>query len=232
MIATNRVEKANEKPEETKRGRTKKKKKIGENAQKIQNGGKEREKQGRWESAGTQATINPFSLGWVASHVFRCIRSSAEESLCTARMPGRETCTGTLQLQCGTAALHLARWRRRLCQPQRPESCVRAGDAFQRRRRDRGTRVSRTWKAGGGTKRERKVRRKKTGVERRIKRERKESHVVAGSRQRRHTQRKEKHPPIRLPLPPFFPFLFPLQPSRFAISLVPVGLLVRPSPFS
>lgn len=116
--------------------------------------------------------------------------------MCTARMPGRETCTGTLQLQCGTAALHLARWRRRLCQPQRPESCVRAGDAFQRRRRDRGTRVSRTWNAAGGTKRERKVRRKKTGVERRIKRERKESHVVAGSRQRRHTQRKEKHPPF------------------------------------
>lgn len=48
-------------------------KKIGENAQKIRNGGKEREKHSRWESAGTQATINPFSLGWVASHVFRCI---------------------------------------------------------------------------------------------------------------------------------------------------------------
>lgn len=94
---------------------------------------------------------------------------------------------------------------------------------FTATERQRNERVSRgPRKLWGGTRRERKVQRKKTDVESE-QRKRKESHVVAGSRQRRHAEERE----TLLHSSPFTPLFFPFL-SLFGLPLVSISLtLVR-----
>lgn len=122
---------------------------------------------------GAADTINPFPGS--KSHNFRLIRrrASARERRHERWIEG--SCTSTLQLQCGTAALHLPRWRRRLRQPQRPKNRA-SGRRFSTVDEDR---TSHGGDGGKGT--AVKVPKKKTDTET-GRGERKESHVVAGSR--------------------------------------------------
>lgn len=125
--------------------------------------------------------------------MFSGINSSGaapRKSVCTARMHRRETCTGTLQLQCGTAALHLATVASEALPAAEAWKLCASGMCFSQRQRDRGTRIMRPEETMRRDEEGEKVQRKKTDVERE-QRKRKESHVVAGSRQRRHAEERE-----------------------------------------
>lgn len=79
--------------------------------------------------------------------MFSGINSSGaapRKSVCTARMHRRETCTGTLQLQCGTAALHLATVASEALAAAEAWKLCASGRCFSQRQRDRGTRITRT----------------------------------------------------------------------------------------